>query len=96
VHRATPTPWRFKSPRFTGVVPQRVLHGDRTPTGPAPWFTAPGPSSCGTYFVHSAHGMFQPLRPLDGETVGSVEFFTTTTSPAIEWLKNQAAGTPLS
>ncbi len=48
------------------------------------------------YFVHSAQDRFQPLRPLAGSTTGSVEFFTTTTSPTIEWLKNHAAGTPLS
>ena len=36
------------------------------------------------------------MRPLDGSTVGSVEFFTTTTSPTIEWLKNHAAATELS
>ena len=44
------------------------------------------------YAFHFSHDMFQPLRPLAGSTVSSWEFFTTTTSPRMEWLKNQAAG----
>lgn len=35
---------------------------------------------------HWAQLMFQPLRPLSGETVLSPVFETTTTSPTIEWL----------
>lgn len=50
----------------------------------------PGPGSKASvgapHAFHFSQDMFQPLSPLSGATVASLEFFTTTTSPIIEWL----------
>lgn len=83
--------------RTTGVAPhfqrrpvRRVVAG-RYATGPAhprgvcrARRAGAGESPAADYFVHSAQGMFQPLRPLSGAMFLSLEFFTITTSPMID------------
>ncbi len=76
-----------------GVVPQMGTARALTTTGPVLCVTAPDPqvnsvqlTSRTAHAFHFAHDMFQPLSPLSGATVSSLECLTTTTSPIIEWL----------
>lgn len=70
----------------------RVPGSPKTPGGGRPEGRPPPGGGGGTWrqapvalpATHWFQSMFQPLRPLSGETVLSLEFFTTTTSPIWE------------